>query len=287
MHRPLMKRPLMFVALSLTLAACSQTLVPVAPSGKLAYGLNVSGQLVTFGLGNAASSVSVKDVTGLKSGDTLVDLDFNPNNSALYAFAASGQVYTLDTSSGAATANTTPLTALTSFKTDFNPVANRVRVFDSAANNFRLTVTPAPAISPQGTVTSDGKLAYAASDANAGKTPSLVGAAYTNSYSNGGMPSAVPTSTSLYSVDAATNTLVLHTVAPTFNTLNTVGSLGLTLGGNVGFDIVTSGGNGGTNTAYLVNDKVLYTVNLTSGAATQAATLSTSLKALALALDAQ
>lgn len=282
-----MRKPLMFVALSLTLAACTQTLTPTAPAGTLAYGLNSSGQLVTFGLGNAASSASTKAISGLNSGDTLVDLDFNPNTSALYAFAGSGQVYTLDTVTGAATANTTPLVALAPLKTDFNPVANRVRVFGASASNFRLSVDPAPAAAPKGTVTSDGTLAYAAADANSGKTPNPMGAAYTNSYVNGGMSGAVPTTTSLYSVDSATNTLDLHTGGPTFSTLTTVGALGITLSSNVGFDIVTSGGNGGTNTAYLVNDKTLYTVNLTSGATTQVAVLSTSLKALAVTISAQ
>ena len=280
-----MRAPLMFVALALTLAACSNTAVPA--SGTLAYGLDASGQLVTFGLGNAASSASTRAISGLNSGDTLVDLDFNPNTSALYAFAGSGQVYTIDTVTGAATANTTPLVALAPLKTDFNPVANRVRVFGASASNFRLSVDPAPAAAPKGTVTPDGTLAYAAADANSGKTPNLMGAAYTNSYVNGGLGSALPSTTSLYSVDAATNTLDLHTVGPAFSTLTTVGALGITLGSNVGFDIVTSGGNNGTNTAYLVNDSTLYTVNLTSGAATQLAVLAAPLKALAVTISAQ
>lgn len=280
-----MRTPLILATLSLALAACSQVALP--PSGTLAYGLSTGGQLVSFGLGNTSTSLTTKAITGLNSGDTLVDLDVNPYNGSLYAFAAGGQVYTLDPSTGAATANTTPLAPLATFKTDFNPVANRVRVFDSAANNFRLTVDPGPAASPRGTVTPDGKLAYAVGDANAGKTPSLMGAAYTNSYLNGGTTGMVPSGTALYSVDAATNTLDLHTGGPAFSTLTTVGALGLTLGSNVGFDIVTAGANGGTNIAYLLNDRTLYTVNLSSGAATQIGTVSTSLKALAVTLSAQ
>ncbi len=283
-----MRTPLIFATLALSLAACSPAVVP--PAGTLAYGLSSSGQLVTFGLENAGSSASSKAITGLASGDGLVDLDFNPNNAALYAFAATGQVYTLDVSTGAATPNTTPLTALSPFKTDFNPAVNRVRVFDTAANNYRLTVTPATATSPAGTVTADGKLTYVAGDANAGKTPNLVGAAYTNSYANSGV---VPANTALYSVDAGTTTLNMHSTATgslpagNFSTVATVGGLGLTLGSNVGFDIVTNGGTGGTNSAYLVNDKALYSVSLTTGAATQIATLSTGLKALAVTLPTQ
>ncbi|WP_425145810.1 DUF4394 domain-containing protein [Deinococcus sp.] len=280
-----MHKVMLFAPLVLSLAACTQVVTP--PTGTLAYGLDTSGKLVTFGLSNAGSSASTKSITGLASGDTLVDLDFDPANAALYAFAASGQVYTVDVSSGAATLNTTPLTSLVVAKTDFNPAANRVRIFDGSANNSRLTVDPAPLTSPKGTVTADGKLAYAATDVNAGKTPNLVGAAYTNSYANGG---TAPLSTSLYSVDASTNTLNVHSSAagstPTgnFSTVTTVGGLGVTLGNNVGFDIVTSGGSGGTNAAYLVNGTALYTVNLGTGATTQLATLTTTLKALAVSL---
>ncbi|MGY2894292.1 DUF4394 domain-containing protein [Deinococcus sp. UYEF24] len=272
-----MRNTLIFATLALTLAACSQAVLP--PVGTVAYGLNASGELVTFGMTNPSSSASNKTITGLTSGDTLVDLDINPANGSLYAFASSGRVYTVDTSTGAAALNTTPLTPLATFKTDFNPAANRVRVFDSGTSNYRLSVNPAPAAAPTGTVTPDGALAYAATDVNVGKSPKLMGAAYTSSTLNGG---TAPTTTALYSVDATTNTLDLHTGSPAFSTLTTVGGLGLTLGSNVGFDITTVGG---TNTAYLVNDRTLYTVNLSSGVATQTGTLNASLKALAVSLS--
>lgn len=273
-----LKPSLMIAALSVTLAACSQVALP--PVGTVAYGLDNSGQLVTFGLTNPSSSAVSKAITGLASGDTLVDLDVNPANGALFAFASSGKAYTIDTSTGVASLNTTPLTPLNAFKTDFNPVANRVRVFDNATGNYRLTVTPAPATSPSGTVTPDGVLAYAATDTNVGKTPKLMGAAYTSSTLNSG---TAPTTTDLYSVDATTNTLDRHTGTPAFNTLNTVGSLDVTLGSNVGFDIATVGG---VNTAYLLNDRTLYTVDLSSGKAVQVGTLNNSLKALAVTLSA-
>jgi len=271
-----LKPSLMIAALSVTLAACSQVALP--PVGTVAYGLDSSGQLVTFGLTNPSSSAVSKAITGLTNGDTLVDLDINPANGALFAFASNGKAYTVDASTGVASLNTTPLVALNTFKTDFNPAANRVRVFDNATGTYRLTVTPGTL--PSGTVTPDGVLAYAATDANAGKTPRLMGAAYDSSYLNSG---SAPTLASLYSVDAATGTLDLHTGGPTFNTLTTVGSLGVTLGSNVGFDIATVGG---VNTAYLLNDRTLYTVDLSSGKATQIGTLNNSLKALAVTLSA-
>jgi len=272
-----LKPSLMIAALSVTLAACSQVALP--PVGTVAYGLDNSGQLVTFGLTNPSSSAVSKAITGL-NGDTLVDLDINPASGALYGFTSNGKAYTIDTSTGAASLNTTALTPLNTFKTDFNPAANRVRVFDNGTGNYRLTVEPAPTTSPKGTVTPDGVLTYAATDTNAGKTPKLMGAAYTSSYLNSG---SAPTTTSLYSVDAATNTLDLHTGGPAFSTLTTVGSLGITLGSNVGFDIVTTGGN---NTAYLLNDRTIYTVDLSTGTTTSVGTLNNSLKTLAITLSA-
>ena len=49
-----LKPSLMIAALSVTLAACSQVALP--PVGTVAYGLDNSGQLVTFGLTNPSSS---------------------------------------------------------------------------------------------------------------------------------------------------------------------------------------------------------------------------------------
>ena len=276
-----MRTPLVFLALSLTLAACTTT-PPPAPSGGTAYGLS-SGSvntLVTFGLGNAATSATSQAITGLPNSETLVDLDVNPANGTLYGFTSTGKAYTIDPSSGAATLNAAAGIAVKLSVADFNPAANRVRVIDNSTapdGNYRLTVVPGPSTSPAGTVTSDGTVVY--SDATTG-TPNLLGSAYTNSYLNNGTPAP---SASLYSVDGNSNSLVLHNTGPAFNNVARVGALGITLSGNVGFDIYTQGGLGGPNMGYLSDGNALYWVNLNSGAATKLSDIGLSIKGLAVA----
>ncbi|GAA4006156.1 DUF4394 domain-containing protein [Deinococcus rubellus] len=229
---------------ALSLAACSPKSVvvptPEAPQGRVVYGLTGSGRLAVFGLGNPAASLTTRDVTGLGD-ERLTDIDSNTNGGALTGLSASGKLYTIDPASGAATF--TVVAAATGVGTpeviDFNPAAQRLRVLSAGDMNYRLT--PATTAATAGAVTADGQLMYLAGDANAGKNPNLVAAAYTNSFKNF-KPEA--TATTLYSVDADLDILVKHTStvlpapAGNFSTLNTVGPLGIDATANTGFDIV-------------------------------------------------
>lgn len=229
--------------------------------GALAYGLTSTG-LVQFDTDNPSSYVS-SAFTGLLGGDTIVDIDYRPSNSTLYALAANGRIYT-STSSGALTVDTSTavgqLGAVS--RIDFNPVADRLRVLSAGDANYR--VTPGT-----GAVTIDGTFSYAAGDPNVGANPNLVGAAYTNSF-------AGTAATSLYTLDADLDILVLNTVGPQFSSLTTVGDL--TIGGllsfdigpNVGFDILSSGGN---NIGYLSNGDAIYQIDLATAEVTPLGTL--------------
>ena len=288
-----MKRIAALTVLSaLVLSACSTgPVTPDTPTGITAYGLVGANQLATFGTTNAAASYRAVSVTGLASGESLVDLDFRNTDNKLYAATSAGKIYVLDTTTGAATADGATV-GKTTQAIDFNPVANRLRVVGTANDNYRLTVNsaPVPSASPAGTVTADGTFAYAAGDANFGKTPVLTAAAYTNSY-NDSASGAVPTgtTTTLYTIDSATDTLNENTVGPAFNTLVTRAPLGVEVGtGLAGFDIA------GASDAYLTavsgNSTTLYRVNLsaTSNAATAVSTISgVSVKALALQLPSR
>ena len=288
-----MKRIAALTVLSaLVLSACSTgPVTPDTPTGLTAYGLVGANQLATFGTTNAAASYRAVSVTGLASGESLVDLDFRNTDNKLYAATSAGKIYVLDTTTGAATADGATV-GKTTQAIDFNPVANRLRVVGTANDNYRLTVNsaPVPSASPAGTVTTDGTFAYAAGDANFGKTPVLTAAAYTNSY-NDSASGAVPTgtTTTLYTIDSATDTLNENTVGPAFNTLVTRAPLGVEVGtGLAGFDIA------GASDAYLTavsgNSTTLYRVNLsaTSNAATAVSTISgVSVKALALQLPSR
>ncbi|QFP77875.1 DUF4394 domain-containing protein [Deinococcus sp. AJ005] len=247
-----------------------------APLGRTAYGLDAGGKLASFGLDNPATSYKTLTLTGLGAGQTLVDLDFWNKDGALYTMSNTGALYRVNTATGALTLDT-PSIVGTPAAIDFNPAAFRLRVFNTTDDNFRLT--PSTGESPN-LLTSDGKLAYVAGDVNAGKNPNLVAAAYTNSV-NGQRPDA--TATALYSMDADTDQLVLHTVGAAFSTLNTVGKLGFdAVAGATGFDIA------GLTEAYATvnvgNTVTLYTVNLTSGAATVKTTFPGTIKNLAVTL---
>ncbi|MFB9991819.1 DUF4394 domain-containing protein [Deinococcus oregonensis] len=280
MNKTLTRFALLAAVSSAGLAACNYTPVPEAPSGRTAYGIDSSGQLATFGLGNAGASYSTRAFTGLGAGETLVDLDFWNVDNALYGLSSSGMLYKIDPATGAATPDIGGAVG-TPAAMDFNPVALRLRVFNTTDDNFRVTPTNSTAAT-KGT-TADGKLVYTLLDPKTGTNPTLTAAAYTNSFA--GAPVTGDT-TALYSIDAGTDSLVMHTGAPQFSTLNTVGPLNIDApNGATGFDIV------GANEAYLSTSNgtttTLYSVNLTSGAATPTATFTGSLKTLAVALPSK
>jgi Domain of unknown function (DUF4394) len=218
----------------------------------LAYGLTPTG-LLQFDTASPGTITNTATFSGLLSGDTIADVDFRPQDGNLYGLAPSGRLYVLNPITGAASLNTTGSMG-TVQRMDFNPVANRLRVFSSLDQNYR--ITPGT-----GVVSIDGVFSFAAGDVNAGANPMLSSAAYTNNFVGGG-------TTTLFSVDSDLDILISHSGAPQFSTLNTIGSLGVNIGTNVGFDI-----NGVTNTAFLSNGQDFYGVNLATGALTSLGTI--------------
>jgi hypothetical protein len=69
-------------------------------------------------------------------------------------------------------------------------------------------------------------------------------------------------------LDSGLDVLVLHTVAPQFSTLTTVGALGFNIGLDAGFDIV-----GATNMAFVNNGQDFYSINLGTGALSSLGTI--------------
>ena len=106
---------------------------------------------------------------------------------------------------------------------DFNPVADRLRVMTSDGTSLRVNVDDGKAVV-------DGSHKFKEGDANAGKTPKIIAGAYSNSLKG-------TQATALYNIDATTGSLVLQ-APPNDGTLNTIGSLGIKLNGNVAFNIV-------------------------------------------------
>ena len=245
------------------------TFILLAACGLLTVGSRSASAQAFVGLGSLGNTLSVYSapgavptqyaVTGLTAGDSITNIDyFTSGTGQLFGMGSSGTLYTLapsGTNTYAATvnvANAVPGATVI----DFNPSANRLRVY-SGTSNYRLTPTT-------GLVTNDGELAFQTGDANFGAVPNLTAAAYINNF-------AGSTATSLYSLDYALDALILNTGTPAFSSLSTVATL--TLGGvrfdigsaTTGFDITTING---VNTAYVTSRNNLYTLNLTTGALT-------------------
>lgn len=232
---------------------------PGAPS---VFALADSGRLVSFKAATPNIVDSNLAVTGLTGSETLLGIDFRPKDGLLYGITSAGRIVTIDTATGAATAKATltadpadttlPYTSIagTAFAVDFNPVADRLRVIGNQGQSLRINVD-------SGATTTDGSI-----NRN-GATPAVTAAAYTNSY-------AGTTSTALYDIDTTSGSLALQN-PPNDGTLANIGMLGLTVSGDLGFDI--AGGANGLVLAALRGTggpSTLCRVDLATGAATLA-----------------
>ena len=263
-------------------AALAVTAATAPAHAEVIYGLlnndSTAGQrLVTIDSVTRAVTSTVLLQTPSPAG-TLSSIDVRPATGELFAYAAgSRQFYTVNPTTGGLTAVGAPLDlgTVNGAAIDFNPTVDRIRLIGTQSGNQNYRVVPTTGA----IAATDGPLAYGAADSGAGLTPNVAANAYTNSV-------AGATTTSLYDIDIARDALVLQS-PPNDGTLQTVGLLGFDAGaagsfGNAftGFDV-----SGGTNTAYLTDSPVgtppffggptattatLYTVNLTTGAATQA-----------------
>lgn len=240
-----------------------------------AYGVDSLGNLFSFALSAPGMVNSIGNL-----GFVPEAIDFRPGTSTLYAFDVTGaqaRLYTVDTATGTptpigagfATSGVTPgaydISGATSFAFDFNPITLqldgtiRIRLVGNDGTNLRLH---------SGT----GGIAVVDGSINGIPGASLTGAAYTNSdVQTMGGPTA------LYYIDSA-NDQLLFSGAPNAGTVSSVGSLGVNVGLDVGFDIYSGGTS---DVGYVVdttgtNSANLYVVNLTTGQATLAGVVGSS-----------
>jgi len=193
-------------------------------------------------------------VTGLTG--ALAGIDVRPADGMLYGVVADGTVVTIDPASGKATMKSkldAMLAPGTMATVDFNPVADRLRIIGSDGANLRANVD-------DGKVTRDGQLKFADGDMHKGKTPKVVAGAYTNSMKGA-------KETTLYDIEA--NGVLVRQAPPNDGVLNSVGMLGMEAG-SVAFDIVAAEA---ANEGWLMSGKTLYKVDLATGKATEAATI--------------
>ena len=234
------------------------------PTSPVAYAIDETNNLLIFNFMNIGTPVS-KTITGLQTGETILGIDMRPSTGQLYALGSTSRLYILNTSSGAAAVvGTVPFATLltgTSFGFDFNPTVDRIRCISNTGQNLRLQ--------PE-----TGLIAAIDGVLNPG-TPSVTASAYTNNF-------AGATTTVLFNIDNVTDKLSKQD-PPNNGTQVDVGALGINVEAVSGFDITSRSGVG--YAALKVGDKsALYTINLTSGAATKLADMPTTVRAFAVGL---
>lgn len=188
-------------------------------------GLNNWNQLVLF-TDKAPGKTKTVAITGLEG--KVVGIDVRPMDGKLYALTSDSTLYTVDTTTGAATRKSKLSVAIESVDhviVDFNPQADRLRVISSTGQSLRVNVDTGQTIV-------DGKLAYRAGDRNAGKPMGVYAGAYINSYANAPQ-------TQLFEIDSANGTYIVQD-PPNDGVLRTVGATGLPSGAVVdAIDIYT------------------------------------------------
>lgn len=226
------------------------------------FGLSTANSIFSFDSATPGTVSPVIPITGIVTG-SIVDIDFSPVAQSLYGIASNGDLYRINSTTGVATlsigvASQSPANSVTApTAMDFNPAADRIRIFQGTSN-FRLTGDAATFDSVQtaGTISIDGTFTGVAG-------ANLVAAAYTNNFNGTG-------ATTLYSLDTTSDSLIIHSVAPQFSTIATVGALGVNIGTGVGFDISALQA---AISGYVSDGDTFYTVNLSSGALSTVGTI--------------
>ncbi|HEX8832647.1 MAG TPA: DUF4394 domain-containing protein [Abditibacteriaceae bacterium] len=239
------------------------------------FAVNGQGSLVSFSRITPSFVSTIGNITGLQGGEKILGMDFRPANGLLYALGSTGRIYTINTTTGAASiVGNGPISVAlnptaTGYGFDFNPAVDRIRITNSAGQNIRVNPNDGLVVDGNpdlGGVQPDGNLSYDANDQNNNTQPQIVGSAYTNNV-------AGATSTTLFNLDAGTNRLVRQGAVPpalpgpnsgTLFTIN--GATNVDITPNTSFDISSNGSAFATTTTG--QQTSLYSVNLTNGAFT-------------------
>lgn len=240
-------------------------------SGRQAYAVDSANGLVKFKTGSPGIATKTT-ITGLGNGETVLGIDYRPKTGELYALGSASKIYKINPDTAVATAipgdpingvNTFDWTIdpnATSTGFDFNPAADRIRIHTNTGKNYRLHPDNGKSVVQNG----DTDLLYTADQT----TPKVGATAYTNSVS------PAPAVTVLFAIDTDKNQLVKVT-NPNGGITEAVGALGVDPSDVGGFDIFggePDGGAASATEAYALltvgGTPTLYTINLTTGAAT-------------------
>lgn len=282
------------VVTALLLGACASTPEPEGPPRKeMVLALTQGHELIRFNAGQPRRILERKPLRGLPAGDALVGIDYRIARGELYGLSRQGRLYTIDTGSGQLTRVGSQPLALPlegqAYGFDFNPAADRIRV---VAGSFNLRLHPDTGAAVDGDAGTpgtqpDARLTYAVGDAAAGRTPDIVGAAYTYNKRD-------ETITTNYALDRALGTLVRQgslegaqpVVSPNSGRLFTVGVLGLGPFADAAFDIAdVTGAAFAAVRSSAIGPTRLYDVDLGSGRARLLGTVGDGSPLLGLAIE--
>jgi hypothetical protein len=255
-----------FFSLFIGFNACTSSdseVIPDAPDIDF-YVLSTGNQLNVFNAKNLKMAKSTLAISNLAAGESILAIDFRPATGQLYGLGSTSRLYTIDLLTGRANAlgatAFTPAISGSDVGFDFNPTVDRIRLVSSNGQNLRLH----PEL---GTVAAtDGAI----NGASAGITSS----AYTENF-------AGSSTTTLFNIDPQTDMLYKQD-PPNNGTLVAVGSLGVDVSGNGGFDISST--NVGLAVYSISGKPTLLTVNTTTGKAEVIGTVGTLTNAIGIAI---
>ncbi len=235
--------------------------IAIAPAS-VAYAVNETNGLMIFNL--TKPEPIIKPITGLQTGENILGLDIRPLTGQLYALGSTSRIYTINPSSGAATAVTliplVPLLSGTSFGFDFNPTADAIRITSNTGQNLRYVVATG--------------LNFADGSISGGDIEQTAVA-----YSNNLVPA---TSTVMYTINTKTDSLYRLAV-PNDGRLTRIGKLRVGADVSNGFDIGAVSGIGYAVLTVGTETKI-YAINLTLGSATQVGTFPNKVRAFTVGL---
>jgi hypothetical protein len=263
-----------FALSALVLAGCQQ--------GRDAYALTTTNTLIRFDTNNANNITAESTITGLTSGETLLQIAFRPANKQLYGITSSNFLVTVNTDTGVTTrVGSTAFSSLslTVPVIDFNPVGDYLRVINfegaNSANNTNFRVDPTTGAQLQ--TDGSGTLSFVSNDTHEGEIPRLAAIAYSNSVDDA-------TSTTLYAIDVTTQTLESATTA---GVLTTIGAANNGFTANAGIDIVPNNDKAYAAIADRNGSARFYQLNLSDGTTSSGDNIGSSrqIRSLAVTLD--
>jgi hypothetical protein len=246
-------------------------------------GLTSDQRLVRFSECKPNREKAIGAISGLTGSDTaLVGIDYRVQDGLLYGVGTGGVIYTLDTTTAAATLVSQLTVALdgANFGVDFNPAADRLRVVSDAGQNLRHDLNT-------DTTATDDALDYppGAPANTVGPTATgLSGAAYTNN------DLVAATATTLFVLDASLDQIAVQ-APPNNGSLAATGKLTVDADAPLGFDVYSVLRDGATvqnrgfATFAVAGVPGFYRVDLLTGRAALIAAIDTAWSDIAIPLD--